>query len=475
MTTLNNFIFSDLLIFLLKDLNIKEILNYSLISKQTFKITQNILTFNSKEINLVISYESFISYILKDNHYENNNDNDNIKLINYKNIEYIICKTQKDQIYPILPLEIKEKCKNLKRIHFMNLMDSRYYTGSIYSDSHVHEQHKPIQYSFERVRLMWELGYRPGPPISDKKELSEYNNQQHQIYQYSFKILQHYKPTKMYLISNDDDYGFDLLRINNILNESSSSSSSSSSSTSSSFTGNYNQNNLPFSTKTIKFSNQNTPCSFIKCLLDNSKNNYDNIKSIGIRLCNVDEEDTIIKDEPISNQLFLKTFSNLSKNKSIKRLLFYPRLPEPDEKEINFLENLFHCLKGNKQINTLGLINYNIDNDNDLSILNQLIDTTSFPIINTLYCNSKSLEKISLHINRNENINTLKIHISNYIPFKEFENFLISNQSKHLKTIKILYACYFSFEKEIDQFEEIFSKNNKNLNLKNLLFLREKN
>ncbi|KAK5579659.1 hypothetical protein RB653_009344 [Dictyostelium firmibasis] len=395
--TLNHFIFKEVSIFLANKSTFKELLEYALISKKSFEIFRNIISYNGNICSIVFPFSSLKDYARNSyyNQHRNNTSTYKFKLLQNKETEFLSISIKTVKLDTMKSF-LKKVFPNLKNVNIFNKYKTKYHLNKYKLDigdnqeeeeeevdDELHEfyddTHKGF-YSFERVYIDWDINRLP---FSNKNEMDDIgsNISKAMNYQFSFKGIEKLKPRKIYF-NSAKNYGIHLYGTDSILNYT--------------------------SIRTIKFENNPSTPLFIKKALS-----LKNIKSLSLNLNNnsgknggsleIDQCDfvyNVFKD------------ANLEENSTLQRLVFKSIFHENDNMNCQRINRdpilFFTLLKSNNSLNTLGLEFFDIKNYKQLEPLLELKN------IKTLYIYPNNIVQTLLHCLDNSNIKQLKIHIDNH-------------------------------------------------------------
>ncbi|KAM9973567.1 hypothetical protein ACTFIW_010669 [Dictyostelium discoideum] len=432
---LNYIIFIDIQPYLLYNETFKRILEISLLNKSIFKSTQQIITHQQQLIKFFPSINSIFKYININNYEELNYiynipDNDKIKskeendkeiendkerkilkkeeeeeeeeykenveysvlkkcnieinnyngykfkLIQYKEIENLYCKS-KSRIFKKIKEILLENFDNkkLKHVTIVNRVRANSYLKNPTCNGF---------FKFNKLYLYWD---REDFPFSFPRENENSNDLNLQeTFEYSFDYLNRYKPKDIKIGTTGGNMKLNIKYLKNILNCK--------------------------SIEKIKFGFHNTPNLFFKQIITSSS-----IKSLYVRFSNDNDKSIgeLFKDCEFSNNLKLKKLILL-------RNMYY-------DKQKKDPTLLLKSLIGNKTLTILGLQIFKLWNENEdwikSSDLPRIIKYTKdhdimkfsstlstlilLPTITTLHCEFHSLIPFLQHCNENSNINRLLI------------------------------------------------------------------
>ncbi|KAM9973943.1 hypothetical protein ACTFIW_007605 [Dictyostelium discoideum] len=213
--------------YLINELNFLEILELSLLSKQNFKIIRNLITYESKELNIVLGrFDQLKLYIQLSFIYNLSYSNYEFKLIQYKDIEYINLKrgnikienNNNDYILENSNNNYKDyllsHCPKLKHIHW--IMDISILKSTIggltidYTDNGFT--------SFDRLILNIDFNNLPYSNTNEIESLQFINTHTLQTENvFNFNFINNFKPRK--LIIHDENIGLlynNIFKLNNL-------------------------------------------------------------------------------------------------------------------------------------------------------------------------------------------------------------------------------------------------------------------
>ncbi|KAM9995034.1 hypothetical protein ACTFIY_001208 [Dictyostelium cf. discoideum] len=402
--TLNHFIFKDLSLFLANNSTFNEILEYALLSKQSFEIFRNILSYNGNICCIVFPFSSLKDYANNGffNSQKNNPSTYKFKLIQNKETQYLSLSISNQQQQKKSMDRIKSYLKlvfpNLKKVNIANKVKTRFHLNKYDNDDDddnngvvggggaLHQENELFEffddtynsyYSYERVCIYWDI-YRL--PCSFHKEIKESVSDLGRImfYPFSFQGVEKLRPRKVYLNSYLK-HSIHLYNVDSILNYS--------------------------TIRSIKFGHTPSTPSFIKKALS-----LPNIKSLSLELMSQDGNDL----QEIDGDFVYNVFKDaaLDENSTLRRLRF-KSIHQSSEKgthndlEINKRDLMlfFTLLKSNCTLDTLGLEFFNI------KYCKQLEPLLELPNITTLYIHPNNIIPTLVHCLDNQNIQQLKFKI----------------------------------------------------------------
>ncbi|KAM9993707.1 hypothetical protein ACTFIZ_011690 [Dictyostelium cf. discoideum] len=404
--TLNHFIFNDLSLFLANNSTFNEILEYALLSKQSFEIFRKILSYNGNICNIVFPFSSLKDYAYKSFYdlQKNTSSTYKFKLIQNKETKYLSLSISNQQQQKKQMGKIKSYLKlvfpNLKKVNIANKVKTHFHLNKFDNNddddddddgagggyNHENELFEFFDdtyngfYSYERVLINWDI-YRL--PYSNHNEIKEAVSDLggNMFYPFSFKGIEKSKPRKVYL-SSYPKHCIHLYNVDSILNYS--------------------------TIRSIKFQYTPSTPSFIKKALS-----LPNIKSLSLELMSQDGNDS----QEINGDFVYNVFKDaaLDENSTLKRLLF-KSIYQSTEKGSHFdiernkrdLMLFFTLLKSNSSLNTLGFEFFNI------KYCKQLEPLLELPNINTLYIHPNSIIQTLVHCLDNQNIQQLKFQIDDF-------------------------------------------------------------
>ncbi|KAN0019153.1 hypothetical protein ACTFIU_002355 [Dictyostelium citrinum] len=425
--TLNHFIFKDVSKFLANKSTFNEILEYALLSKQSFEIFRNILSYNGNICSIVLPFHSLKQYAFNSfyNLKRNTTSTYKFKLIQNKETEYLsLSITNKQQLKQLNKTKsyLKLVFPKLKKVNIINKVKTNFHLSKYDDDddegqSYDEEHNGSFEffddtyngfYTYERVSINWDIHRLP---FSTKDEITNIESTlfQAMFYPFSFKGIEKLKPRKVYLNSYTK-YSIHLYGVDSILNYSST-------------------------IRSIKFENTPSTSSFIKKALS-----LPNIESLSLKLINQD-------DGKIDSDFVYNVFKDaaLDENSTLKRLVFKSIYHEKENQNRDFDDDserdpmsFFTLLKfNNSSLNTLGLEIFNIKNYKQLQPLLELAN------IKTLYIHPNNIIQILLHCIDNQNIQQIKFQVDRYTKSLDLHGsevmkgfFKMSNNLKKIVVIK---------------------------------------
>ncbi|KAM9973566.1 hypothetical protein ACTFIW_010668 [Dictyostelium discoideum] len=504
---LNYIVFIDIQPYLLYNETFKRILEISLLNKSIFKSTQQIITHQQQLIKFYPSINSILKYIngsfladinfknydenefedsenefedsenednCKENHYYNNgedgknNDNDNenykFKLIQYKDIENLYCKSKdKHSLYGIKKYLIENLgCNNkLKHVTLVNGILAK--SLSLDPSCNGFFKFNKLNLSWDRSEFPWSIPYENEDFANIKLESD---------FEYSFDYLNRYKPKEIKINTVKGKMKLHITKLNNILKCD--------------------------SIEKIQFTQHDTPSSFFQHIVSYKSISPSPlppppplIKSLTIRLCihDTDYWDDFNNKNYCSSEIVGKIFKDcqFQSNTTLKELILLETLKYSDIKKNPTY--LLESLIGNKSLTTLGLQVFKLwdecvewKSSRELLIPRELkhsLDEVSkysktlspllrIPTITTLHCDFNSLLSFLQHCNENSNIKTLivtkgpyedKINSNRYSPtLTNDELEFISNFFKQNKSLQIFGIRKIYFDQLLTIFNNSFSK-----------------
>ncbi|KAN0023803.1 hypothetical protein ACTFIV_008190 [Dictyostelium citrinum] len=400
---LNHFIFKDVSKFLANKSTFNEILEYALLSKQSFEIFRNIISYNGNICSIVFPFPSLKQYAYNSfyNLKRNNTSTYKFKLIQNKETEYLsLSITNKQQLKQLNKTKsyLKLVFPKLKKVNIINKVKTNFHLSK-YDDDDDDEEGPSYDedhngsfeffddtyngfFTYERVSINWDIHRLP---FSTKDEITKIESTlfQAMFYPFSFKGIEKLKPRKVYLNSYTK-YSIHLYGVDSILNCSST-------------------------IRSIKFDNTPSTSSFIKKALS-----LPNIESLSLKLINQD-------DGKIDSDFVYNVFKDatLDENSTLKRLVFKSIYHEKENQNKDDDDDgddsgrdpmsFFTLLKfNNSSLNTLGLEIFNIKNYKQLQPLSELVN------IKTLYIHPNNIIQILLHCIDNQNIQQIKIQVDKF-------------------------------------------------------------
>ncbi|EAL62231.1 hypothetical protein DDB_G0290431 [Dictyostelium discoideum AX4] len=413
--TLNHFIFKDLSLFLANKSTFNEILEYALLSKKSFEIFRNILSYNGNICSIVFPFSSLKDYAFN-NFYDlrkNNPSTYKFKLIQNKETQYLSLSITNKQQQKKQMNKIKSYLKlvfpNLKKVNIANKVKTHFHLnkfdnddddddvvggGALYQENEFEFFDDTYNgfFSYERVSIDWDI-YRL--PYSNNNEIKEAVSdlRGNMFYPFSFQGVEKLRPRKVYL-SSYPKHCIHLYNVDSILNYS--------------------------TIRSIKFQNTPSTPSFIKKALS-----LPNVKSLSLKLMSQDGNDL----QEIDGDFVYNVFKDaaLDENSTLRRLLFKSIYQSSEKGNHNDLEinkrNLmlfFTLLKSNCTLDTLGLEFFNI------KYCKQLDPLLEIPNITTLYIHPNNIIPTLVHCLDNQNIQQLKFQIDDFD--LDFDSDLHSNE-----------------------------------------------
>ncbi|EGC33297.1 hypothetical protein DICPUDRAFT_98606 [Dictyostelium purpureum] len=483
---LNQMIFNDIIPYLIYKKKFKVLLEFSLISKQSFKIIQNIVTHQQKQLRLVLGDKSsMISYIDNCSQYEN-------KLIQYKEMEYLrtrdndteldflktkylglgsYCKFKTNwRVYSKRnSIKFKEyilkNCPSMKKVHLQIELLSKVFDRVDGVDQECYDYTEGGFYKFDRL---WTEVWADQLPVSNGAEYDDVWSEtpvMRRLYNYSFEYINLYKPRKFTITHCDSTLiynPFKLLQLDCI------ESLDVQHRTSSRFI------EEALKSKTLKtlyvyFISEKKIEKLEQEELTNQrykgedKDNDEDKEYATLKMVESGDEDeekdvyysisrneVIIRKSELLGRELVKSFEGLSQNTTLRKLqinidqYYYCRNPAP----------LFDLLKssGNQTLNKLSIPGYRITRSKLLSPL------IGIPTITTLYFeasfffqyNCKSFKAFLDHANQNPNISTFKcLLVYNAAGFKpilkRLGQYFKENTNKPITIVLIFSIPFNSF------------------------------
>ncbi|EGC38700.1 hypothetical protein DICPUDRAFT_75731 [Dictyostelium purpureum] len=472
---LNPYIFNDIIPYIIyNEISFNKILDLSLLSKSTFKSFQTKIILNKK---LPLSLFEFIKYLKIDNKNNNNNNNDdnnnisntynikdcniyNLKLIQYKELETIKISSlqeNKKEIDCILGINTKNTNSNGQVKDFLtkHLVKLR----KVVVDNLFIKTYPPCFSNYDytcnnffKVKNCYVYWDHSNPPLSHGERIYDYNGYDDydlSSHNYYFNFITNVKPSKLIIetsVYNPNNY-FEDIHISDL-------------------------ETLIFecqeSIKSIDFVNHFTPLKLIESIF-NPNNDIDLMNDIEqLTIPKLKELSIILTPSEINKLCQLVSNNN---NKNICKLILKSTIPSYETKSdtVNNFYNPSRFLKelfsngNNNSIRTLGL---NLFKINDPIHLSPLLE---YPNINTIYCDSYSVEPFLQHINENKKIIKIIYQISKnlYTTEKEDTNSSKKEQKKRINVTQIKN----DFNIQTNIFNQFF-KNNKSTNLKSITILK---
>ncbi|KAM9990437.1 hypothetical protein ACTFIY_006475 [Dictyostelium cf. discoideum] len=499
---LNYIVFIDIQPYLFYNESFKRIFEISLLNKSIFKSTQHIITYQQQLIKFYPCINSIFKYInsscladininYDENEFEDNENEDNgkqkdynygqndggddedddndenykYKLIQFKDIENLYCKSKdKNSLYGIKKylIEILGSNNKLKHVTLVNGILAK----SLQLDPSCNGFFK-----FNKLVLNWD---RREFPWSIPYENEDYSNiKLESDFEYSFDYLNRYKPKEIKINTVNGKMGLHITKLNNILKCD--------------------------SIEKIQFTHHDTPSSYLEHIVSYKPISPlpPLIKSLTIRLCIHDTDywkDFKNKNycssklDNIENEIVGKIFKDcqFQSNTTLKELILLETLKYSEIKKNPTY--LLESLIGNKSLTTLGLQVFKLWDQcvewksRELLIPRELkpsLDEVSkysktlspllkIPTITTLHCDFNSLLSFLQHCNENSNIKTLmvtkgpyedKINSIRYSPtLSNDELEFISNFFKQNKSLQIFGIKKIYFDQLLKIFNNSCSK-----------------
>ncbi|EAL60791.1 hypothetical protein DDB_G0293334 [Dictyostelium discoideum AX4] len=494
---LNYIVFIDIQPYLLYNETFKRILEISLLNKSIFKSTQQIITHQQQLIKFYPSINSIFKYIncfadinfnydenefedsenednCKENHYNNvnvdgqNNDDDDdnenykYKLIQYKDIENLYCKSKDENCLCGIKKFLIENLGSNNKLKHVTLVNG------IFAKSLALDPSCNGFFKFNKLILNWD---RKEFPWSIPYENEDYANiKLESDFEYSFDYLNRYKPKEIKINTVKGKMKLHITKLNNILKCD--------------------------SIEKIQFTQHDTPSSFLQHIVSYKSivpppPSPPLIKSLTIRLCINDTvywEDFKNNKNYCSSEIVGKIFKDcqFQSNTTLKELILLETLKYSEIKKNPTY--LLESLIGNKSLTTLGLQVFKLWDEcfewksRELLIPRELkhsLDEVSkysktlspllkIPTITTLHCDFNSLLSFLQHCNENSNIKTLivtkgpyedKTNSNRYSPtLTNDELEFISNFFKQNKSLQVFGLRKIYFDQLLTIFNNSFSK-----------------
>ncbi|KAK5577484.1 hypothetical protein RB653_002425 [Dictyostelium firmibasis] len=360
MKVFSNIILNNIFVYLLykKDFNV--ILEYSLISKASFSMIQDLLTYENGFLMTKMHFNSIKKYIEKAKlELPTNKPGDLLntlmkrRLLQFKEIEQL-------NVYNEISLNqynyLTSNFKNLKTIY--SISSSLAYFPD-YKNNKPMDDLKVCKIQIQKLYINW-FYFGPISTIEEHKQFSNLKIEDAPYFSFTFEFLSKSNPKKLIISSPNDKIKNNFHKLNNILNFKSIKSIK------------FQKVTTPncFITKKLVIRNSNFLNIRIKNLNDPSKflnqitlKNY-NLKYIGLEFFTITDSKQL---DPLYSLAFLNTIScnkesflaviqHCNENKNIKRLKYHNQTPlQLKSEEIKEIYNFF---KSNKTLEDFRIFYY---------------------------------------------------------------------------------------------------------------------